>query len=313
MFLKSTFRLQPYLKKYWSFLISDTGGLKQKIFRAGIWLSVLTIITYLIQLAKGIILARLLLPEVFGTMAICLAVIRGMELFSETGVKPALIHRQNSFEEARDTAFCIMIIRGVLLSIITFMIAPWIGWYYENNDLVYITRTLALSFLIAGFANINMIALEKNLNFKKVAIAEQLVIIGNFAVVVLIAYYLRSIWALAIGHILGAFFTLIISYMVVPVRPQIKFNPQIGKELLGYGRFITGLTIVLYFTTELDNFVAGKILGMEALGYYLIAYTLANMTTANVSKILSRVMFPAYSILQTTKRPLNQPIFGCSR
>ena len=46
---------------------------------------------------------------------------------------------------------------------------------------------------------------------------------------------------------------------------------------MGYGRFITGLTIVLFLTTELDNMVVGKVLGMEQLGYYLIAYTLANL------------------------------------
>jgi lipopolysaccharide exporter len=85
---------------------------------------------------------------------------------------------------------------------------------------------------------------------------------------------------------------------MIPGRPRFRFDRHLARELMRYGRFVTGLTIVLFFTTELDNMVVGKVLGLEPLGYYLIAYTLANLPATHLSKVLSRIMFPAYAMMR---------------
>ena len=291
-------RINETFSHFFSFLHGEKGNLRQKIFRGGLWLTALFFCSYFIQFMKGIILARLLDPSIFGIIAICLAVIRGMDLLSETGIKPALIQNKKDFYCSRDTAFCITIIRGFLLSIIAFSIAPLVGLFYDNEILTKIIRAMSISFIIVGFVNINIISLEKELNFKRIAIAEQIASIFNFLIVVSLAYYLRNVWALALGHIAGSFSILIVSYLIIPGFPKINFDLQIAKEIINYGRYITGLTIVIYLTTEIDNFVIGKVIGMESLGYYLIAYTFSNIATSDVAKIIARVMFPAFCKLQ---------------
>jgi len=278
--------------------------------RSGFWVGLAQLSGNTLQLVRSIVLARLLVPEVFGLMAACLTVTRGIELFSETGVRPALIHRRERFEDARDTGFCIMIGRGVVLTIVACGIAPLAAWYYGQPRLTSLICVLALSLGISGFTNINTVRLEKDLDFRRLAMAEQLGVFGSFVIVVGLAYWFRSVWALVVGQVLGAGFNVLASYVVVPGRPRLRFNSTVARELMGYGRFITGLTIVLFLTTELDNIVVGKVLGMEQLGYYLIAYTLANLPATHISKVISRVLFPVYSVLRDDRSRLTAAYVG---
>ncbi|MGE3510371.1 MAG: lipopolysaccharide biosynthesis protein [Vicinamibacterales bacterium] len=287
-----------------AFLRRSDGGVWARTLRSGVWVSLSVLIVNSLQIVRSFVLARLLTPEMFGLMALCLIVIRGIEVFSETGVRPALIHRREGFEEARDTAFCVMAVRGFVLAGIATAIGPAAAWYYDEPRLVPLIATLALSFAIVGFSNINTIRLEKELQFRRLAHLEQFGAIASFVIVVSLAYWMRSVWALVIGQVLGAAAGVVASYLMVPGRPRFVFRRDLARELLRYGRFVTGLAIVLFFTTEADNMVVGKILGLDALGFYLIAYTLANLPATHIAKVLSRIMFPAYAILRDDPKRL---------
>jgi O-antigen/teichoic acid export membrane protein len=256
------------------------------------------ILTNILLLIRGIILARLLTPEIFGLMSICLVVIRGFEIFTETGFYTALIQRQKDYEEAKDTAFTLMILRGVILAVITFLISPFVANYYEKEILDIALKVIAVSFIFSGFFNVNTVSLQRELNFRRLSYLDQAQGILNFVIVIMLAYYFRNVWALVLGHVISRMLGSILSFVIIPGRPRIRFNAKIAKELFHYGKFITGLSVVVFITTEIDNVIIGKILGMEALGYYVLAYTLANLTATHISKVISRVLFPAYSVLQ---------------
>jgi O-antigen/teichoic acid export membrane protein len=73
---------------------------------------------------------------------------------------------------------------------------------------------------------------------------------------------------------------------------------EIAKQLYRYGRFMTGLAIVVFITRELDNAVVGKVLGVEILGYYVAAYTLATIPSDYISRMIAKVLFPMLAKLQ---------------
>lgn len=295
-----------------AFLRRSDGGVWARTLRSGVWVSLSVLIVNSLQIVRTFVLARLLTPEVFGLMALCLVVIRGIEVFSETGVRPALIHRRDGFEEARDTAFCVMAVRGFVLAGIAAAFGPIAAWYYGEPRLVPLVATLALSFAVVGFSNINTIQLEKQLQFRRLTHLEQVGALSSFVIVVSLAYWLRSVWALVVGQVLGAAVSVVASYVMVPGRPRFVFHRDLARELLQYGRFVTGLTIVLFLTTELDNMVVGKVLGLEELGFYLVAYTLANLPATHIAKVLSRIMFPAYAIIRDDRKRLAAAYLGTS-
>lgn len=286
------------IKNIFQFLQNEDGSVQKRTIRSISWVGVTSAIVYSLSFIKGVILARLLFPEVFGLMSICLIVIRGVEIFTETGFGVALIYRRSNFDEEKDTAFTLLVIRGFLISFFIYAIAPFVAKYYKHDDLELIIKIIAFSLIINSFGNINSIRLQIDLNFKKLSYIEQINNLFSFAIVVSLAYYFRNIWALVIGHIVFCLLGVLLSYVFIPGKPRFCLNFVVARKLFSYGKFITGLAIVIFIALEIDNVIIGKILGLSALGYYVIAFTLANLPATHLSKVVSRVLFPAYSELQ---------------
>lgn len=274
------------------------GRLSTRVVRSGIWVGLSNAGQSLLQIVRSIILARLLSPEVFGLMGICLIVIRGLDLFTETGIGPALIHRQERVDEAKNTAFTLQIIRGVLLAGLALLLGPLAAHIYDEPQLTSLIYVLAIVFAINGLANLNTVLLQKQLDFRRLTFLELLVAVSSTIAVAALAFWLRSVWALVLGHVMMSIMRVVLSYVLIREHPVPRFDKQLAREIFQYGRYITGLTIVLFVTTEVDNMVIGKVLGFEWLGYYTMAFTLANIPATHISKIASNVLFPAYSSIQ---------------
>ena len=246
------------------FMGGAEGGLVKRVVRSGMWVGVQNAGANILQTVRSIILARLLTPEIFGLMSLCQVAVRGLDLFTETGIAPALIHRQERVAEAVNTAYTLQIMRGFLLALLAIPLAPLAAAYYGDERLRAVIAVLSMSFIVSGFSNINTILLQKKLDFRRLAALElTLALISTVAVSVL-AYIMRSVWALVIGQLLTSAMRVTLSYIIVPGRPVMRFDRTIAWELFKYGRFITGLTIVLFVTSEIDNLVVGKVLGLQA-------------------------------------------------
>lgn len=292
------------LRRALAFLHRTDGSLQRRALRSGVWVGVSSVGIVVLSFTRGIVMARLLTPEIFGLMAVSLMATRLIDIFTETGFGAALIHRQQRFEEARDTAFTMMVIRGISLSALSFVIAPFVAAFYSEPLVTSIVRVVGISFILYGCQNINTVALQKELNFKRLTYLELTNNVLSFVVAVGLAWWLRSVWALVFAQIATAAIGSVMSYVIVRERVRLRFDVSIAKELYGYGRFITGLAIVVFFTRELDNAVIGKLLGVELLGYYVAAYTLANIPSTYLAQIVTKVLFPVFSTLQNDAEKL---------
>jgi O-antigen/teichoic acid export membrane protein len=274
------------------------GSLATRVVRSSLWVGVSNAGLNVLQTVRTIVLAWLLTPEMFGLMGIASIVMRALNLFTETGIAPALIQRQEQVDEAKHTAFTLRLARGFLLAVLTCAIAPFAASYYDEPRLRDILFALSTAFAIGGFTNVDTVMLQKRLDFRALTLLEIIVAVSNTVVVIWLALVLGSVWALVLSGIVSALVRSIFSFVVVPGRIVLRYDPTVARELLRYGRYITGLTIVLFFTTEIANLVIGKMLGFEMLGYYTMAFTLANIPATHISKVASTVVFPAYSSLQ---------------
>lgn len=280
------------------FMFRSDGSLLRKTIRSGLWVSISVMSINILSFLRSIVLARLLLPEAFGLMSICLVVIRCIEVFSETGFGAALIHKQGDHEKAKDVAYTLMVVRSVVLAGVAILLAPLVAGFYEKAPLSIMIRVIAASFVLKGFYNISTVTLQKELNFKRLTLFEQTTSLVNSLLVIGLAYYMRNVWALVLGHILSTLLGTVMSFVVIPGRPRFCLDRKVVAELFGYGKYITGIAIVTFLAMEVDHMLVGKILGMEMLGYYVIAYTLANLPATHITKVVMQVIFPAFSILQ---------------
>ncbi len=288
------------------FALAQDGSVKTRVVRSGMWVGATNVIGSLLNGVRSIVLARLLTPEMFGLMGLAGIAIRAIETVTRPGVSQALIARQKGFDEAASTAFTMLVLRGLLLAAILAAAAPWVAVFYEADVLEPMLQVLAAVFVIGGLANINTIARQKELDFRQLTYLGLATSIAGTIVTIAAAFWLRSFWALVIGQIATSGANSVLSYFFIGGRPRFAWNREIARELFGYGKFITGSSIVLFIAMELDSAVIGKLLGIEQLGFYTLAFTIANIATANLSKMASSIMMPAYSKLQDDRPALQR-------
>lgn len=287
-----------FLRKAFRFAQADSGSVKARVLRSGMWVSLSGSIGGLLNIVRSVVLARLLTPEMFGLMGLAGIAIRTIETFTKPGVSQALIARKGAFSDASETAFTLLIGRGVLLALLLVAVAPWVSHFYDADELRPILQVLSLVFVIGSLSNINTIARQKELDFRSLTFLGLLTSVLGTVATIAAAFWLRNVWALVIGQLASATFSTALSYWLIGGRLRLGFNRDIARELMTYGKFITGSSIMMFIAAELDSAVLGKLAGLEQLGFYALAYTIANLVTANLSKIVSSIMMPAYSKLQ---------------
>lgn len=287
-------------------LLKTDGSLSQRVTRGGIWIFSSYLFSKTLSFIRTIILARLLAPSDFGLMGIALVATGAMEVFTETGITPALIQRKEVSKDVLNTAWIMSICRGIIFFILLYLLSPFIAYFYNNIRLEPLLKVIAFAFLFSGFQNIGIVLLDKELNFKKKAVFTLTTDISNIIFSVIFAFALRNVWALIIGHIAGSLTGLIVSYNIQTFKPSFKFDIRITKELFQFGKHIFGAGIFMFFVTQGDNAVVGKVLGIEPLGFYALAYNLSILPVTAVTYLISQVSIPAYSKVQDEITRLNR-------
>lgn len=291
-----------------AFLFRSDGSLKDKVLRSGIWQTSISLTINSLTFLRSIILARLLPPEAFGLMGMTLIVIRGVEVFTTTGFAPALIQRKGGFDEAAPTAFSLLTIRGVVIALLMIPMAFGMAEFFDEPALEAMIAVTGASFVFTGLSNIQVVGRHRELDFRLVAYMEQATAILSFVVTIAVAYWIRSAWALVVGFVIAAVFKFVFSYLFIPGKPRFEMDRKIAKELFAYGKFVAGANILFYTASQIDSMAIGKLMDAEQLGYYVIAFTLANYPPLHIALVTSNVLGPAYSKLQDDQPKLRHMV-----
>lgn len=286
------------IKKFVNNLITPGETLSQKVVKGGFWVFFLRITNRGFSLIRLIILARILSPDDFGLMGIALLTMSTLDTFSQTGFQQALIQKKENIESYIDSAWTVLILRGFILFIILYLIAPYAAIFFSAPEAKSIIRVIGFSILFGAFTNIGVIYFRKELEFNKEFIYQFSGTLVDFIVAISAVLILRNVWALVLGLLAGNMMRCLMSYLIHPFRPRLNFNLEKIKELFGFGKWIMGSSILIFLITQGDDIFVGKILGTAALGFYQLAYRISNMPATEITHVISRVTFPAYSKLQ---------------
>ena len=273
-------------------------GLRARVVRGGFWVFALRITTRLFGLVRTIILARLLAPADFGLFGIALLAMSALQTFSQTGFGAALIQKKEDIKLYLDTAWTVQVIRGAVLGLIAFAIAPYVANFFDTPAAKPILQVIAFSVLLQGFTNIGVVYFRKELEFNKLFVYQLGGTVANIGVAISAAFLLRNVWALVFGLLAGTVVRLVLSYFIHPYRPRVRFNSAKAKELYTFGRWILASCIVVFLATQGDDIFLGKLLGATALGFYQLSFRLSTAMSSEITGTISKVTFPAYSKLQ---------------
>ena len=287
--------------------------LPQKMVQGGVWISSLKIIGKVFSLIRLIIIGRILAPSDFGLMGIALLTMSALETFSTFGFRQALIQKKENTDNYLDAAWTVLIIRGFVVFIIVYLVAPYVAFFFHTPEVKPIIQVLGLVTFFQAFANIGVIFFQKELEFNKVFIYRFVGISTNFIVAVVAAIVLRSVWALVLGLLAEKVVSIIVSYLIHPYRPHLSKDIEKAKELFGFGRWILGSSILVFIGKHIDDIFVGRVLSATALGFYQMAYRISNMLETEITQVISSVAFPAYAKIQDQQTRLQKAYFRIIR
>jgi len=258
-------------------------------------------LTHSSGLVRSIILARLLSPDDYGLFALAATVMSALSALTDLRLDGSVI--ANKFENDKElhdylnTIWTVGIVRRFCLSALVFILAYPAARFYGDDRLYLILLSICLTPFIQSFHNIGLVLLRKKVNFKRVVYFEQTTNFVSMAVVILLGWLTRNVWAFVISLLVSTLLSVLLSYVFHPFRPRLAFKREAFNRSLSFGKHMFVISLMTYVVTTVDNIVVGKLLGASVLGAYVIAYNLARLPVLILNGVISNVTFPAYAEL----------------
>lgn len=272
--------------------------LPNRVARGVVWIVALRMINNILGFARLIILARILLPGDFGLMGMALLTLAILESGSRLGLETALIQKKENVETYLNAAWTAGVIRGLALFAVLSGLAPMAAKLFRTPDVRMIIQAAGAVFLFHALTNIGLVLLQRDLDYPRQFVFGLSGELAGLVTAVAAAVILRNAWALVIGYLAGSLTRCLISYLVHPFRPRLRFEADKVRELFRFGRWILGSAVAMFLITQGDDVFVGAFLGPAALGFYQMAYRISNVPATEITNVISEVTFPAYSRIQ---------------
>jgi O-antigen/teichoic acid export membrane protein len=272
--------------------------LKQKSITSIIWSIAQSWGSQCISLVVFSILARLLNPESFGLIAIAAIFVGFVNLFLDQGFSQAIIQRRELERDHLDTVFWTNVSISVLLTFISIASADLIAKFFTRPDLTSVIRWLSLSFLIGSLNNVQVAILQRNLNFKPLAIRSLIATLGGGVIGVSMALMGFGVWSLVCQQLSNGIIQVLVLWTASDWRPRLSFSPKHFRDLFSFGMNVLGINILNFVVTNGDNLLIGYFLGPVPLGYYNLAYRLLTTVAQLFIGVASSTAMPIFSSIQ---------------
>lgn len=259
-----------------------------------------------IQFIVQIILARLLLPEDFGTIAIVTVFINLAQVFVQSGFNTALIQKKDADKVDFSSVFYLSIFVSGILYVLIFLTAPTVANFYREPVLIPVLRVLSLTLFFGAFNSIQNAFIARNMMFKKLFFSSIGAILISGTCGIAAAYAGLGIWALVIQQLVNQMAISFIMLFTVKWRPCLSFSIKKVKELFSFGwkLLVSSLIDTLYL--NLRPLIIGKVYDSSMLGYYNRGQQFPNVLVSNINGSIQSVMLPTLSAQQDNRKRLKE-------
>ena len=278
---------------------SSAISLKRLAIRGSAWVMFGFGIGQILRLGGNIILTRFLSPEAFGIMGLASALLNGLGMFSDVGLRPNIIQSKRGEDPAfLCTAWTVQIIRGFILALLAAALAWPLAFLNEEPRLILIVTVAGLTSAISGFDSISLLVHSRHMFLGRLI---SLNLIGSaFGLIGMVtwAWYSPTVWALVVGGFVGSTIKLVASHTILAGIPmRFRWEPEAVHELITFGRWIFISTALGFLVARLDIFIFGGVAGMSMLGLYVLAKNFSLLIIQALRRLSSMVLLPVYSRL----------------
>ncbi len=252
----------------------------------------------LLQILTTIILVSILPPKDFGLMGIALIVTGFLKILENPGTSASVIQRSEVSQRFLSSIFWLNIFLGIVFTGLVYLSSQYVANFFAEPRVDSILKFLSVIFFISAFGNLQKGIAEKRNQFDLLAKVESTAIFVSSVIVIVAALNGLGVYSLVLQAIALTLLRALLLMLFVDWRPQLLFNWHEVTPVINYTINLTGANILGYLMRNADNFIIGKFLGAESLGYYAIAYKIIIFPLQNIVDTVKRVLFPILSRIQ---------------
>lgn len=280
---------------------SDETSLKKKTISGLFWRFGERVTAQLISFIVSIILARILLPEQYGTIACVTIFINLANVFVTSGLGTSLVQKKNSDNLDFSTMFWASISLSVGLYLILFFTAPLISNLYDDPLLVPVIRIMGLKLPIAAVSSIQQAYVNNKMIFKKFFFSTLFGTLVSAIIGVVMALKGFGVWALVAQYLTNSFIDTVVLFFTVKWRPRLAFSRSRFRGLFGYGWKIMASSFIGTLFDQLRGLIIGLRYNASDLAYNNKGEQMPNIITNNLNIALDSVLFSSISKIQDNR------------
>jgi teichuronic acid exporter len=283
----------------------DVKKIKSKAITASMWAVISKFSLLFTQFIIGIILARLLKPSDFGLIALTTVFITISGAVTDGGFETALIQKKELSSIQINTAFYLNIILGCIMTLLIFVLSPYIATFFNEPQLKNILRVLSISLPLEALGQTQRTLLMRELDFKKISVSQILSSIVSGLAGILLAYYGYGVWALVYSTILALIIRVTWLWIYSSWYPQIMFSYSSLSNIVPFGLNVLTTSILFFFVQQFNSLVVGKFYNERDLGLYSRGMKFPEIIISIIQSVILKMALPLFSKFQDEREKLD--------
>lgn len=273
----------------------------RKVFSNLIWRFAERCGAQIVTFIVSIVLARILMPEDYGTVALVTVFTTILQVFVDSGLSTALIQKKDADDLDFSSVFYFNFAVCIILYLVMFIAAPLIAAFYGIPELVSIVRVISLTIVISGIKGVQQSYVSRKMIFKRFFYATLGGTITSAFFGIAMAYAGFGVWAIVAQQLSNTTIDTLILWITVKWRPKLMFSWKRLKSLLGFGWKLLCSALLETIFNNLRSLIIGKFYSSADLAYYNEGMKFPSLIVTNINTSIDSVLLPAMSKEQDDK------------
>jgi lipopolysaccharide exporter len=254
-----------------------------------------TVVSNLMRIVSTVCLTRLLSPDVYGVTGLILSVFYMVNMVTDIGLQAYVVRHHRSDEpDFLSAVFTIHAVRGVTLAVIAALLAWPLSLVLAKPELALPLAVGSLVFVIDGQVSLHQFRALRDGRVQRVTLIDLIAAFGQIVSAIILAYFLRNVWAIIGSMIIGSLVRLWAGYALFPgSRHRFRRDRAIAGDLWQFSRVIALSSALTLLLTQVDKLAMARILSLSQFGTYVIASSLAGAPQVFGFNYASSIVYPA--------------------
>lgn len=278
--------------------ISNAQPAKEEAIRSSKWALLSALSSNSMPPLLALFLAHLLTPEDYGIVGLSIVLVSLMRLVQQAGLGQALIQRESDNRNDADAAFWMNLAFALALYALLWISAPYIASYYAEPRTAPVLRVLGLQLLFSAAGSVKSSLMVRCFRFRPLFYVQTASSMAPFAVSIPLAVCGYGYWALIAGLVAGSLINTVLLWVFNSWRPRLRFDFAAARQLMQFGGLVLLESLLAWISLNIDKIIIAKTLGMNALGLYSFAFSIAVMAISIPLSGITSVALPMLSRMQ---------------